>query len=102
MAGVVLFFVSYTVHVPHAPPVGLARLDTMTPAAPPFSSRTPRFPVGFPALTGYPVFRMRVVQSLRSLTIVVSILAFDFVLSCAAHSSSDRQVAYIADRRTAY
>ena len=65
-----LFFVSYTVNVPHASLSGFAKFDTMTPAAPAFSNRTPRLPVGLPAVTGYPVFRILIFQSFTSFTIV--------------------------------
>src|SRR5262245_49694612 len=72
----------------------------MTPTAPAFSRRMPRLPVGLPALTGYPVLRMRVVHSFTSLTIIVSILAFDSGVAIAVHSSSGRQVGYAAEINT--
>src|SRR5215208_562173 len=43
---------------------------------------------------------MRVVHSLTSFTIVVSIRAFDAGVACAVHSSSGRHVGYAADIRT--
>src|SRR5215470_3649935 len=100
MPSAVLFFVSYTVYVPHAPPSALAKFDTITPRAPAFSMRIPRLPVGLPAVTGYPVLRSRAVHPFTRFTIVVSMRAFDAGVAVAAHSSSGRHVGYAGEIKT--